>query len=114
MAECLYNVEFDISIDDFDSDDVLQFHNLTFKELTELFEKFAQYGEVPEITYGDQYSRVRVDQSFYINLGGFPTVSICFTIDYSDSKYTPDEIIESVNSQVIERIRQNTKIKGFM
>jgi hypothetical protein len=109
MSETLYDVIFNFGFNDSISDDYVIFQALSEESVRALLDKLAEYGQVPE------YSFYSPTTDYYMTLDKVKDAYLIFRITYSSTmKYSVEEMVSVLNQTMVDFIRSETKVEGFL
>jgi hypothetical protein len=109
MSEILYDVIFNFGFNDSISDDYVIFQALSEESVRDLLDKLNEYGEVPEYSFYSQTAE------YNIYLDEVADAYLIFRITYSSTmKYSVEEMVATLNQTMVDFIRSETKVEGFL
>jgi hypothetical protein len=109
MSETLYDVIFNFGFKNATSDDYVIFQALSEDSVRALLDKLAEYGQVPKYSF---YSPT-TDYNIYPDR--VADAYLIFRITYSSTmKYSVEEMVSKLNQTMVDFIRSETKVEGFL
>jgi hypothetical protein len=111
MKNQLYDVLFNFYTNNSDtwSDDYIDFQALTEEGVNSLLSQLSNYGKVTPYNFHSP------SKDFFVHLNKPEGSGLCFRISYSPvQNFTVDQMVKRLNDVLVDFIREETKIEGFL